>query len=98
MVAITGLLDTDILVDLLRHHQPAYAWIAQQSALGVATVVWIEILQGAQNRAAQQAALDDTLDSAFAPRVGNITRLCIPGPGDAQSFPDEYTLPARVHS
>lgn len=54
---VTGLLDTDILVDLLRLHPPAQTWFAAQNQLGVVSIVWIELLQGATNKTAQLKAL-----------------------------------------
>jgi predicted nucleic acid-binding protein len=54
---VSGLLDTDILVDLLRQHPPAHAWANQQSDLGVTIISWIELLQGSPNKQAQQNAL-----------------------------------------
>lgn len=53
---VKALLDTDILIDLLRQYQPAHAWISTQVDIGVATVVWIELLQGASTKLAQQKA------------------------------------------
>jgi predicted nucleic acid-binding protein len=55
---VTGLLDTTILVDLLRQYSPAENWISQQQNLGITTVVWIELIQGVTNRVAQQNTLN----------------------------------------
>ncbi len=54
---VTSLLDTAILVDLIRKYPPAVAWIAAQSDVGVSSAVWLELLQGAQDKADQQKAL-----------------------------------------
>lgn len=54
---VTYLIDTDIVIDLLRMYPPAHAWFAQEKGLGVASVVWIEVLQGASNKHSQQRAL-----------------------------------------
>jgi predicted nucleic acid-binding protein len=54
---VTSLLDTAILVDLVRKYPPAVAWISTQKDLGVSSVVWLELLQGAQDKGDQQKAL-----------------------------------------
>jgi predicted nucleic acid-binding protein len=55
---VAGLLDTDILIDMLRLHLPAKQWISTQPDLGVASIVWLELLQGAINKEAQKRALE----------------------------------------
>jgi predicted nucleic acid-binding protein len=54
---VIALLDTSIVVDLLRAYPPAEEWLKQQGQLGVARAVWIEILEGAPNRRQQQEAV-----------------------------------------
>lgn len=54
---VDGLLDTSVLVDVLRMHEPALQWLGQQASLGVSSIVWIELLQGARDRVAQRRAL-----------------------------------------
>ncbi len=54
---VTSLLDTAILVDLVRKYPPAMTWIATQQDVGVSSVVWLELLQGAQDKTDQQKAL-----------------------------------------
>jgi predicted nucleic acid-binding protein len=51
---VKALLDTSILIDLLRRFSPAMIWFATQTDLGISSVVWLELLQGAQNTLAQQ--------------------------------------------
>lgn len=46
----TVLLDTSIVVDLLRGYLPAKVWIATQAQVGVTRAVWLEIIEGAQNK------------------------------------------------
>ncbi len=53
---VRGLIDTSILVDLLRHYSPAITWFSTQVDLGVSQIVWLELLQGAGNKLAQQRA------------------------------------------
>lgn len=54
---VTCLLDTAVLVDLVRKHPPALYWVASQDQPGVCSIVWLEMLQGAQNKQDQQKAL-----------------------------------------
>jgi predicted nucleic acid-binding protein len=55
---VTGLLDTAILIDLLRGYPPAATWLSTQDRLGVSPVVWLEILEGAENTWAQTRAVE----------------------------------------
>ena len=54
---IAAALDTAIVVDILRGHPPAVDWLAQQGSLGLSAIVWLEVLEGAADRQAEQAAL-----------------------------------------
>lgn len=54
---VTGLLDTAIVVDLLRAYPPAVSWLAGQSRLGIAPIVWLEIIEGVANAQAQAQAV-----------------------------------------
>jgi predicted nucleic acid-binding protein len=54
---VIALVDTSIIVDLLRSYPTAEAWLKTQGQLGVSRAVWIEILEGATNRQKQQIAL-----------------------------------------
>ena len=51
------LLDTDVLIDVLREHHPALRWAEENGALrvGIPVVVRMEILQGARNLSELQA-------------------------------------------
>ena len=52
-----GLLDTAIIVDILRDHPPAVSWLqAQQELLGLSPVVWLEVIEGATNKLDQKRA------------------------------------------
>jgi predicted nucleic acid-binding protein len=55
---VTGLLDTAVLVDILRDFPPAIEWLSQQDRLGVSPVVWLEIIEGAENARNQARAID----------------------------------------
>jgi predicted nucleic acid-binding protein len=54
---VNALVDTSVVVDLLRGYPPAQAWFISRSDLGVCRAVWLEVIEGAQNRRAQQDAL-----------------------------------------
>jgi len=54
---VTGLLDTAVVVDLLRLYPPASDWLAGQTTLGLSPVVWLEIIEGASDSQAQEKAL-----------------------------------------
>jgi predicted nucleic acid-binding protein len=53
-----ALVDTSIIVDLLRGYPPAQSWFTQQSDLVVSRIVWLEVLEGAPNRDAQRVVLN----------------------------------------
>lgn len=46
----TGLVDTSIVVDVLRAYLPALAWLQTQTGLAVSGAVWIEVLEGVINK------------------------------------------------
>ena len=50
------LLDTDVVVDILRNHPPAVNWLQGlgPAPLGIPGLVLMELLQGCQNKAEQQ--------------------------------------------
>jgi predicted nucleic acid-binding protein len=51
-------LDTDVLIDIQRGHQPAISWFhGLQERPAVPALVVLELLQGAPNRAAANAVL-----------------------------------------
>jgi predicted nucleic acid-binding protein len=54
---VSALLDSSVLVDVLRGYEPAQTWLAGQNVLGVTSMVWLEIIDGAQNKASQKHAL-----------------------------------------
>jgi predicted nucleic acid-binding protein len=47
---VKGLLDTSILIDILRLHQPAQLWLTNQQELGVPSPAWLELIEGASNK------------------------------------------------
>ncbi len=54
---VVGLLDTSIVVDLLRQHLLADQWLSPQGQLGITRVVWLEVIEGAQSKNKQEEAL-----------------------------------------
>lgn len=54
---VKALIDTNVVVDLLRKYLPAENWLAGQRDLGVSRVVWLEILEGVENKYERQRAL-----------------------------------------
>lgn len=54
---VNALLDTSILIDLLRRFPPALTWFSPQRDLASSSIVWLELIQGAGNSLAQQKAL-----------------------------------------
>lgn len=56
---IDAVLDTSIVIDLLRSHLPATEWLAQlgRQRLAITPVVWMETIQGATDKARRARAL-----------------------------------------
>lgn len=55
---VAALVDTSVVVDLLRDYPPANTWFLAQNDLAVSRGVWLEIIEGAQDRPAQHHALN----------------------------------------
>ncbi len=54
---VDGMLDTNIIIDLLNAHPPATQWVhSRQLLLGIASVTWMEVIYGAQNKIKRDAA------------------------------------------
>ena len=48
---VNGVVDSAILIDILRDFQPAKEWLAnQKEPLGITRVVWLEVLQGINSK------------------------------------------------
>jgi predicted nucleic acid-binding protein len=54
---VKALVDTAIVIDLLRAFPPAAAWIGAQDQLAICQVVWIEVLEGVVDKNRQRLAL-----------------------------------------
>lgn len=54
---MSGLLDSAIVIDVLRSYLPAVNWLSTQTDLGISQIVVLEVLEGADNKVEQQGAL-----------------------------------------
>jgi len=55
---VDGLVETSLLIDILRGYALADQWLEQQTeTLGITRFVWLEVLQGAENRANYQRSI-----------------------------------------
>lgn len=70
-----GILDTNILIDILRRHPPAVTWMNQQSTLrlGVPSIVRMELIYGSQNK----------IEQARSVGLTNIFEIVYPNEPDA---------------
>lgn len=55
---VSALLDSSVLIDLLRGYRPAIDWLNTQEQLGVTQIVWLELLDGAKNKTEQRQATE----------------------------------------
>lgn len=54
---MNGILDSAVLVDILRSHPPAVTWLLKQDHLGITPISWLEIVAGATDSTAQKRAV-----------------------------------------
>lgn len=56
---VDGILDTSVIIDLLRGVEEAHTWFEQMGSarLAVTPIIWMETLQGAVNKADQARAI-----------------------------------------
>lgn len=55
---VIGLLDTSIIIDLIRGFPDAHQWLSTMNdELGITYYVWLEVIQGALNKQKQASAL-----------------------------------------
>lgn len=54
---VKALVDTSVIVDMIRGYLPAQNWYLSQSGLGVSRGVWLEVMEGVENSRAQRDAL-----------------------------------------
>lgn len=50
---IDAVLDTTVVLHLFRKYQPAINWFNNQQRYGVTSVTWLEVMEGASNKANQ---------------------------------------------
>jgi predicted nucleic acid-binding protein len=50
---IAAVLDTTVILHLLRKYQPALNWFNNQQTCGVTSITWLEVMEGASNKANQ---------------------------------------------
>jgi len=55
---VSALIDSTILVDLLRSYPPSLDWFAEQPRPGITPIVWVEILEGVVDLRAQKRAVE----------------------------------------
>ena len=55
---VDGLLDSAVLIDILRGYSVAETWLKAQGQLGTTRIVWLEIIEGAPNKIKQRQALN----------------------------------------
>ncbi len=48
------LLDTNILIDVLRGQEPALRWLEQQPQSAISVITWIEVLVGSRDGEAER--------------------------------------------
>jgi predicted nucleic acid-binding protein len=54
---VSGLLDSSVVIDILRGYTPATDWLVTQAHIGLTYFVWLEVIEGAQDKRAQSRAL-----------------------------------------
>lgn len=42
---VAGMLDSSVLIDVLRGYAPAELWLAAQGQLGTTRIVWLELIE-----------------------------------------------------
>jgi len=66
---VACLLDTAVIVDVLRKYTPALDWLKGQPEPGITSVIWMEIIEGAWDRRAQEEAVKVLRDFELVPIV-----------------------------
>jgi len=54
---VDALLDTSIIIDILRKYKPDEDWLAEQGSFGITRLVWLETLDGVKDKVAQRVAI-----------------------------------------
>jgi predicted nucleic acid-binding protein len=55
---ITALIETSVIVDVIRRYLPALAWLHAQNQpeLGITPIIWMEVIAGGDNKLERQRA------------------------------------------
>jgi predicted nucleic acid-binding protein len=55
---VAALIDTSIVIDILRSYQPAVNWLqGQTEEIGITRFVWYEVIEGSSDKHQQHAAI-----------------------------------------
>ena len=57
---VTALVETNVVVDLLRRYSPAVTWLGdqRQEKLGVTPIIWMQVVTGGMNKAERLRAAE----------------------------------------
>jgi predicted nucleic acid-binding protein len=55
---MNGLVDSTVIIHLLRGNPAAQTWLSQQDHLGLTPIVWLEVIEGARGKQGQAATLE----------------------------------------
>jgi hypothetical protein len=55
---ISGIIDSTVIIHILRRQAAAKNWLRQEAHLGVTTITWMEVLYGAPGKSGQQEAVN----------------------------------------
>lgn len=65
---VEGLLDSAIVIDVIRDYQPALDWFsAIDIEVGVSKFVWLEVVHGAQSKQRQRSVIQLLLSFSLVP-------------------------------
>ena len=51
-----AILDTTVVIHLLRRYSPALSWLSTQQTYGISSITWMEVMQGTTNKSNQAQA------------------------------------------
>ena len=75
---VSGLVDTAIIVDLIRGFPDTQAWlVSTEGALGTSDFVWLEVIEGAPNKQKQKAVIDILSDFQLIETTSEDTRWAV---------------------
>ena len=75
---VVGLLDTSIVVDLIRGFPDTSAWLGSVSgSLGITHYVWLEIIEGAPNKRKLKSAMEILSDFELVETTGEDVKWAV---------------------